>query len=761
MACVVCSTIVKPVAHAEPASEAIACSSKDIMAHLSSSPSGPYTGPLVSDQLLSHTVASSRYKFLQPPPSLHAASLVLAKRYLDPLATTISEVQTQRHQDVRKKRKLGEADQHDTRHLIRLTQVHTEGFGIGQIWEQARRILDASREEVERFLPDLFANGRARKSLEKLSNRTRNDRKPVRAVHSDFGESENSISNKEDVGTDHKNAHLNRAGTDQDTFYHNKEPLDGIEENTKFDDIAEAEDSENSSDEDKVSAQQSETFMRDKYGLNDGFFSIDDFNRQSEFLEQQDIRGDPNDNAFSGEEDVDWDVDPSSLAFPSESFRNPQSEDDAPFHTSSEESGPTFGTSGANDPSDSESLSDVSASTDDDIRGKTSNIMYADFFAPPARKASKNSCALPKTQPSFYSTRTRDTSAEGDLQHAISSVRRDLFEDDFPISSDAEKIDPHNRQSSHHMRQAALAAEIRRLEAAAVAKRDWTLSGEARATDRPLNALLEEDLEFERIGKPIPVITSEVSGDIEALIKRRILVREFDEVVRRRPSDLVTGSVQIHRRGRLDLDNSKPQQSLAESYEEEYLKKADPESYISKQDAHLIKQHEEIERLWADASAKLNALSSLHYRPNPPSANISVVPDVPAISVEDAQPVADAVTAASRLAPQELYKAGEGVDKRQEVVTKRGDVVGRAEIPREEKRRRRRREKERIRKAGSGIDGKEKSVQGKREKERNEVMGHLKRGGVKVIGSKGEVEDVEGTKIKGRQMIKHGGGYKL
>ena len=745
--------------HASGNSEATASAAKDIMAHLSLNASDLSTGHHASDQLLSHTIASSAYKFLHPPPSLYAASLVLAKRYLDPLATTISEAQNRRQQDVRKKRKCGDADQHDTRHLIRLKQVHTEGFGTGQIWEQARRILDASREEVERFLPDLIADGRAQKSFDKMSNGTQNDRKPVRAVRFDFRGAEMSSRNLEDVGAEDKNLHVNRVGAEQDKFYHGRDSLDGIEGDIKLDDVAEAEDSENGSDEDKVSAQRSEPFVRDRYGLNDGFFSIDDFNRQSGFFEQQDIRGDPNDSALSGEEDVDWDVDPSSLALPSESFRDPQSEDDAPLPTLSEDSGPTFGSSGPNDPSDSDNALDISASADDDIRGKINNIMYADFFAPPARKASKKSRALPQPRPSSYSSRER--TAEGDLQHTISSVRRDLFEDDFPTSPDAEQIDSYDRHSSHQMRQAALAAEIRHLEAAAVAKRDWTLSGEARATERPLNALLEEDLEFERVGKPVPVITNEVSEHIEALIKRRILVRDFDEVIRRRPSDLVTRSAQTYKRGGFDLDNSKPQQSLAESYEEEYLKKADPESYISKQDAQLDRQHEEIERLWAELSAKLDALSSWHYRPKPPSANISVVAHVPAISVEDAQPTADAIAAASRLAPQELYKAGEGVNKRQEIVTKRGDVMGRAEISRAGKRRMRRREKERIRKAGGGIDGKRKSMEGNREKQRNEVMGHLKRGGVTVIGRKGEVEDIEGTKTRGKRTIKRGSGYKL
>merc|ERR1712187_257400 len=82
---------------------------------------------------------------------------------------------------------------------------------------------------------------------------------------------------------------------------------------------------------------------------------------------------------------------------------------------------------------------------------------------------------------------------------------------------------------------AHIADEIRRLEAANVAKKEWMLSGEARAAERPMNSLIEEDLEFERIGKPVPVVTTEVSESIEDLVKRRILAKEFDEIIRRRP----------------------------------------------------------------------------------------------------------------------------------------------------------------------------------------------------------------------------------
>lgn len=727
-----------------------------------SSPSGPHTHPALADlhpashQLLSSTLSTSPYTFLQPPPSLYAASLVLAKRYLDSLATSTSEAQTHRLENARKKRKRGEVDGHDAQGLLRLKRVHTEGFGIEQIWEQARRVLDASQLEVERSLPDGLPNGGTLERSLKLSNGHIPDKAAAKSVQFNeegLSKAESSEVDEIDDGHGGSDQLVITAELDTEDIEAGMLDAENIEEEEEVaDDIDE--------DADAFSAKHSDTFIPDKNGLNDGFFSIDDFNRQSEFLEQQ---SDPNDGAASDEEEIDWDVNPTTLALPPEDQAiDPESDDDG---------GPTFGNADLHGAENSDDDASAVSALDDGIEGNTNSILYADFFLPPPRPASKRSAQLPKTQPPPTSSLALETSPEDDLQRTISSVRRDLFSDTSPHSSDEDgpPQEPNDRRSSHQKRTAALASEIRRLEAAAVAKRDWTLTGEARAADRPLNSLLESDLDFERVGKPVPVITNEISEDIEALIKRRILARDFDEVTRRRPGNLVTGAKDV-RRGRFELDDSKPQQSLAEIYEAEHLASTDPTGYVSKSDAKLKKEEEAISALWAEVSAKLDALSSWHYRPKPPSASINVVADVPTISMEDAQPTVGGEVGTSRLAPQEVYRAGEGVDKKREVVTKGGETVGREEMSREDKRRRRRREKERIRKRGDGADGadgKKSKVGGEgvgsktRKGEEKEVLGQLKKGGVRVIGKKGEVRDVEGRAVEVRGAGRGGGGYKL
>lgn len=743
----------------------------------------PATGPIAaahpaaadlhpsSDQTLTFALSSSAHSFLQPSPSLHAAALVLAKRYLDPLATATSEAQVQRRQIARKKRKRGESDSYGSQKPLQLKEVHLDGFTIDQVWEQARRVIDASRSEVERSLPALLQeqiHETARTSTTKKSREKEatvrfkefdedgfevdsSDKGEETADGDDLMELDGPLAETESTDMDDEEGKDVDSGEGSEIFG-DGDPASFLDEK----DLAELSGSED---------QSEEVFIPDKNGLNDRFFSIDNFNRQSEFLEQQDNRGE-GDGSASDEEDVDWDADPMTNTGSVSRGARGGDRDGGAEESEDEGSGPTFGNADLNGPglSESDDASDSGAQMEDTgAINNTNDIKYADFFAPPPQKFTKGSRkrALPKTQPP-PSTTTAPSGTEEDIQRTISAVRRDIFEDDLTASdSDGQKSDPSGPRSSHQKRQALLTAEIHRLEAASVAKRDWTLSGEARAADRPLNSLLEEDLDFERAGKPIPVITQEVSEDIEALIKRRILAKDFDEVIRRRPDNLATGGGKDVRRGRFELEDTKPSQSLAEMYEEDHLKKVDPAGYVDKSDEKLKREHAKIEALWKDVSAKLDALSSWHYRPKPPSADIKIVADVPTVQMEDARPAAGgAVGGESMLAPQEVYKAGENRDKKSEVVTGSGLPVGREEMSRDEKTRRRRREKERIRKAG-GLAPKP-GEGGKKAVERKGVVGELKKGGVRVIGKKGEIRDVEGKTVKGQAVgVTGAGGYKL
>lgn len=695
----------------------------------------------------SSTLFANPLAFLQPTAQLNAAFLAAAKQYLDPVAAGISEAQTQRQQELRKKRKRGHGYDGGVR-VLHLKKVHLEGFGVNQVFEQTRKIVEAAAEEIELSLPE---------------------EDDVVAVHSDdeadvMDEDAESVDGSE-LGEEGLDWEFDGVDDDEDAVpsenaMSGEEDMEGMNMDGEEESIF----------SDEVDDAPAETYKPDPNGLNDGFFSIDDFNKQTDFLEQQDQRGEAADE--DEDEEINWDADPMAGS----SGRGARLGAEDASDDESDAGGPTFGNVDLNAPegeSDDEDFEEGDLDIVDDGTN-ANNVMYKDFFAPPAQKAGSNRNKNKKKRgrpnphnfPEKKEGEEEEAEEEADVSGTMARVHRDLFGDEDDVESesdlsDLDPSDPKSRRSTYERRQAKIAEEIRKLEAANVAKREWQLSGEARAADRPLNSLLEENLDFERAGKAVPIVTAETSEDIEVLIKRRILTGEFDEVQRRRPDDLATGPKV--RRGQLELDDTKSGKGLAEIYEEEHLRITDA-NFVDAKDEKLKKEHDEISTMWQKLSAKLDSLSSSHFKPKPAQPNLEIRVDAPAIEMEDARPTAGGdVAGASMLAPQEVYKPGDEKNKA-EVVTKGGMPIAREEMSREEKASRRRRAKEKSKKEGlnkpqTGKKNKEVKKGGKQEKK--QVLSDLKKGGVQVIGRKGVITDVEGKDVKDGGARKGAGSYKL
>ena len=227
--------------------------------------------------------------------------------------------------------------------------------------------------------------------------------------------------------------------------------------------------------------------------------------------------------------------------------------------------------------------------------------------------------------------------------------------------------------------------------------------GEATSRIRPRDSLLEEDLEFDRVMKAVPVITEEVVSSLEDKIKARILESRFDDVVRKRPVD----DKPFLPSRFFELQDTKSKQSLAQIYEDEYTAAQTGGFAGEDRDGKLRAEHEEITRTWEAISSKLDALSNAHFTPKAvstcntpvrwvltfcfqPTATISTITNVASTSLESALPTG--YMAASMLAPEEIYERSSA------------DVRARGELSPGEKRAARNKVKKARKKARDALD---------------------------------------------------------
>lgn len=226
-------------------------------------------------------------------------------------------------------------------------------------------------------------------------------------------------------------------------------------------------------------------------------------------------------------------------------------------------------------------------------------------------------------------------------------------------------------KSSFEKRQEKMSEKITELEKAALAEKPWQLSGEVSGQARPENSMLEEDVEFEQTSRTAPAITEETTLQLEDIIKQRIKDQAFDDVIRKeKPKEEV-----FEYKKRLTLDHEKSKLSLAEVYEQEYIKKIQPKTEEEENPSHV-----EIQKLMDTLFIKLDALSNFHFTPKPPVPEVKVVSNLPSVVMEEVAPVS--VSDATLLAPEEIKEK-----------SKAGDLLGHSEKTSTDKKRERRQKK--------------------------------------------------------------------
>ncbi|XP_010226015.1 PREDICTED: U3 small nucleolar ribonucleoprotein protein MPP10 [Tinamus guttatus] len=244
------------------------------------------------------------------------------------------------------------------------------------------------------------------------------------------------------------------------------------------------------------------------------------------------------------------------------------------------------------------------------------------------------------------------------------------IEDNIDMQSER-SIDPSEIKSSFEKRQEKMSAKIRSLEDELLEEKPWQLKGEVSAQKRPENSLLEETLLFDHAVRMAPVITEETTLKLEDIIKQRILDEAWDDVVpKEKPQEEA-----FEYKKRITLDHEKSKLSLAEIYEQEYLK-----LHQQKTEEEENPEHKEIQEMMDSLFLKLDALCNFHFIPKPPVPEVKIVSNLPAVSMEEVAPVA--VSDAALLAPEEIKEKN-----------KAGDVKANAEKTPTDKKRERRKKK--------------------------------------------------------------------
>ena len=289
---------------------------------------------------------------------------------------------------------------------------------------------------------------------------------------------------------------------------------------------------------------------------------------------------------------------------------------------------------------------------DEEQEEDAGNFMFNEFFDSPQ---DSNRSRYKKPKQVTFDSIVRD-------RHPGNQLRKG---DDNPDESEPEEYegkmmhllsdDEGNEEglSTRHERQMLkMKQSIAELENANLNSRteNWQLQGEVSVKKRPENSLLEEDLEFDVGAKPVPVITEQVTSSLEALIKQRICDDLFDDVERRyAPNELVKKEREL-----VELDDAKPQQSLAQVYETEYQAQQPGHDSSAKQEQEVTKEHLECESLFKLLCSQLDELTSFNYVPSTVVADLVVKPrEIASISTEEAVPVS--MTEESLLAPHEIY----------------------------------------------------------------------------------------------------------
>ncbi|KAG9395132.1 Mpp10 protein [Carpediemonas membranifera] len=147
---------------------------------------------------------------------------------------------------------------------------------------------------------------------------------------------------------------------------------------------------------------------------------------------------------------------------------------------------------------------------------------------------------------------------------------------------------------------------ISAMESALVSEKPWQMRGEINAAMRPKDSLLDQVVDFDVALKRAPEPSENLDDRIEAMIRHRIIEREFDDVVARKAPETVGDGDELATKPK-----TKELRGLADEYADEFIRQAGLEAKEVPADVQALRK--EVLGLADNCFNLLDSLVSTHH----------------------------------------------------------------------------------------------------------------------------------------------------
>ncbi|EGC39891.1 hypothetical protein DICPUDRAFT_147339 [Dictyostelium purpureum] len=250
------------------------------------------------------------------------------------------------------------------------------------------------------------------------------------------------------------------------------------------------------------------------------------------------------------------------------------------------------------------------------------------------------------------------------------SAEEDGEEVDEKVESEPEEATlPEEELSAFQKKASRIQERIKKLEQENLKKKDWTMIGETSAKERPSDSLLGESLDYEHTQRAAPNVTEETNKSIEDIIKKRILEKNFDDVIRKTEKEF-----KDNYKKKVEISDEKSQEGLGDIYEKTYMKQV-----LGVEETDELKQkHIKIFELFNKLCYKLDSLTNFQYTPKMIKNKELNITTASAVTMEEKVPVATSTS--TMIAPEEVYFKKNADEKGDSEKTKEDRVKERKQI---------------------------------------------------------------------------------